>query len=310
MKHSASGFARHFFRAYRNGPIRIGHSFIRHFFGPILDKQQTIQLRSGLKLILDLSKGNQNAIFWNDEDGGLHLSWAIRELVPLNGLFLDCGANCGLIGLLAHQYRMARVIFIEPHPRLAKSILENIRINNFGSSCELIETAVSDLGGDISFYEDLKNDGGHSVHVDSEDRDKRCFIGKVKCLTLKTIIEERNLSKIHFLKIDTEGNDFNVLTSLGDLLQPSLIEVLFVEMTQNQEAICNLMHTNGYIGFICTTHKRRQTMRLRSIYGSGGSVCVFEPLNKEFVPNGDVLWCGNNSNQAAYLKRLYSNQHQ
>ncbi len=228
MKQSFANFARHFFRSYRNGAIRIGHSFIRRSLGQILDKQQTIQLRSGLKLSLDLSKGNQNAIFWNDEDGGLHLNWAIRELVPLNGLFFDCGANCGLIGLLAHQYRLAKLVFIEPHPRLAKSILENIRINHFEPFCELIEAAVSDSGGEISFYEHAQNDGGHSVHVDSEDKDKMQLIGKVQCLPLKKIIEDRGLSKIHFLKIDTEGNDFNVIKSLDRFLQPSHVEVVYI----------------------------------------------------------------------------------
>src|SRR5437870_3706571 len=139
MSDVMSEFIRHAFRAYRNGPMTLGHSLIRGSLNRLLKVEQDVQLRSGLKLRLDMSKGNQNGIFWEDGDAEVQLYWAIRELLPLGGLFVDCGANCGLMGLLARQYRGARVIFIEPHPRLARSIETNIRLNNFASCSKLIQ---------------------------------------------------------------------------------------------------------------------------------------------------------------------------
>ena len=164
MNKAFNDFVRRFFRTYRNGPVRIGHSFIRRMLDPIIGRNQEIQLRSGLKLFLDMSKGNQNAIFWHDGDVDIHQYSAIRELVPLGGLFVDCGANCGLMGLLARQYRQADVIFFEPHPRLAESIRTNIRLNGFSDGCEVVEAAVSDAVGEITFYENSLSDGSHSVH--------------------------------------------------------------------------------------------------------------------------------------------------
>lgn len=297
--------ARKFFRAYRNGPIRIGHSFIRRLLDPVLGKRQIITLRSGLKLDLDLTKGNQNAIFWNDGDGGLYLDWAIRELIPIGGLLVDCGAHCGLIGLQGHQYRLAKVIFIEAHPRLAKTISDNIRLNRFESDCEIIEAAVSDSSGQIPFYENLLHDGSHSTRPDLDT--KMQLLGNVKSIALKDLFAERNLGKVHFLKIDVEGNELNVLKGLGDMLTPSKVEVLYIEMLQNQDAIISYMQAKGYMGFVCKYFKRQTIQQIRCIYGKGGSVCIFEPLKAGFTPNRDVLWCGKNSAPADFLNRLHLN---
>src|SRR6266699_1577078 len=136
MSLAYSDFARHLFRRYRNGPITLGHSVFKRALASGLAEREEVRLRSGLRLQLDLTKGNQNTIFWQDGDIEVQLYWAIRELLPVGGVFVDCGANCGLMGLLARQYRRAKVLFVEPHPRLAQTIAANIQLNGFGASCE------------------------------------------------------------------------------------------------------------------------------------------------------------------------------
>jgi FkbM family methyltransferase len=302
MNSTSASHCRKVYRAYRNGPIRFGHSFLRRALGLFVERNQTVELRSGLKVRLDLSISNQNAIFWNDNDCGLHLNWALRELVPLNGQFIDCGANCGLAGLLANRYRMARVIFIEPHPRLAATVAQNIKLNFLENACELVEAAVSDQPGELSFYENPVNDGGHSLHPEADANMK--LISKVKVITLQEIIETRKLNGVDFLKVDTEGNDLKVLKSLRHYLTPSFVKVLFVEMTANQRDIFDLMCSAGYTGFQCVKTKRQQSVRLRKIYGDGGTIRVFEPLPEKILPDGDVLWVGKNSVLDVFLRRF------
>jgi len=304
MNSSFNDFARHFFRAYRNSPFRVGHSFIRRLADPLLDTQQEIALRSGLRLHLDMSKGNQNAIFWHDGDVDIIQYWVIRELVPMGGLFVDCGANCGLMGLLARQYRRAQVIFIEPHPRLAKSIATNIQLNDFASSCELIEAAISNTSGEIAFYEDPKNDGSHAIQPDFRREKDFISLGKVRCLTLQEIIEVRALKQIHFLKIDTEGNDLPVLQGLGEHLQPSRVELLYVEMAKDRHIICDLMRSRGYTAFVSKAMKRRHVVQLQHLHERGERIAFFEPIDESRPFSGDVLWCGKNSPVAAYLTEL------
>jgi FkbM family methyltransferase len=304
-KGSFSEFARRFFRSYRNGRIRIGHSLIRRVLEQMVAKRQEIRLRSGLKLDLDLTKGNQNGVFWCDGDVEIGLYWAIRELVPVGGRFVDCGANCGLMGLLARQYRRARVIFFEPHPRLAKSIEANIRLNRFEDTCELIEAAVSDSSGEVTFYENAVADGSHSIHRDwATDLGEMRPLGKVHCVTLKEIIEAKNLPKIDFLKVDTEGNDYAVLKGLGRYLQPSFTEVIYVEMDRDRETIRDLMQTEGYVGFAPVPRRHRALAQAQQLYERGGCVNFFALLEQNMPLHGELLWCGENSCSASYLRDL------
>jgi FkbM family methyltransferase len=308
---SFPNLARRFYRWYRNGAIRIGHSLVRRGLGLCIAKEQEVQLRSGLKMALDMTKGNQAGIFWDDGDAEVHLSWAIRELVPLAGLFVDCGANCGLMGLLARQYRRARVIFFEPHPRLARTVETNIRLNNFAEQCELIEAAVSDTSGSIVFYEHSQADGSHSMHADwaKELEGELRPIGKVRCVTLREIVEEKKLGRIDFLKIDTEGNDYAVLKGLGEYLAPSFLSVICMEMCRDREATIELMQARGYTGYVPAVKRRHDTHRLQRLYEAGGRVSFFKPLVPAGEPEEVVLWCGTGSPTEVYLKELSSAAH-
>ena len=268
----------------------------------MLCSEQEIVLRSGVKMRLDMTKGNQNGIFWEDGDAEVALYWAIRELLPLGGTFVDCGANCGLMGLLAHQYRLARVIFIEPHPRLAKSIETNLRLNGLGSCCELIQAAASDTEGEVTFWENSRNDGGHSIHADWGG-EKRS-LGKVRRVTLMKELEAKGIPKIDFLKIDTEGNDFAVLKGLGPRLEPGSAEVVHVEMSRNRPSICELMQSRGYIGFVACNMSRREAVRLQRRYERGGRAAFFRPFEQSQDTGWDVLWCGRHSAVADYLNAL------
>lgn len=296
---------RFFYRSYRNSSFRAGHSLIKKILQIFFKRDYIVQLRSGVKLHLDnLLKKNQAGIFWHDGDIDLDLIWAIREIIPIGGVFIDCGANTGLMGLLASHFRFTQTIFIEPHPRLSKKIKENIKLNNANLNCEVFEYAISNKSGRVSFYEDPNGDDGtHSIHRDWQP--KSIEIGKVDCRKLASIIKEKNIKKIDFLKIDTEGNDLAVLESMKSILNPVLTSVVYIEMMKDAEAISKLMIRSGYVGF--TTSKGRGTERARKfmLYEKGSRVCFFYPLSQTNGIHGqNTLWCGKGSKLEGHLKRL------
>jgi hypothetical protein len=127
----------------------------------------------------------------------------------------------------------------------------------------------------------------------------------VRCVTLKEIIETQSVSKVHFLKIDTEGNDYSVLQGMGEHLSPSRAEIIYVEMTKDQAKICDLMRSRGYTAFAKKNLRRRQTAQSQKFYERGGSVAFFEPLADAATGSGDVLWCGENSPVALHLSELH-----
>jgi FkbM family methyltransferase len=293
---------RRFYRGYRWGNIRVGHSLIRKALERLLKSEQEVCLRSGLKLRLDMTKGNQAGIFWEDGDAEVALTWSIRELVPLKGMFVDCGANCGLMGLLAAQYRGARVVFIEPHPRLAKTIAANIALNGFQPRAELVEAAASNAPGEVTFYENPVSDGSHSIHADWEG-DKR-VLGKVPCETLLDIIQCRKLPPIDFLKVDAEGNDYAVLQGAGDYLRPEFIKLAHVETTRDGEAICKLLAGRGYAGFAAIEKRGRELARMLKTYERGGRVSFFRPMGPDLKYTSNTLWVGKGSPVARFLEEL------
>jgi FkbM family methyltransferase len=302
MSGAYSGFARRLFRGYRNGPITLGHSVLRRALASGLAPRQEIRLRSGLRLQLDLTRGNQNTIFWQDGDIEVQLYWAIRELLPLGGVFVDCGANCGLMGLLARQYRRARVLFVEPHPRLAQTIQANLQLNGFAEGCELAQCAVSDRNGEVDFYEDPRADGSHSIHKDWTGEMRE--LGKVKCMTLADLLAAKRLAKVDFLKVDTEGNDLAVLRGAGDWLRPESIELIYVEMSRDREAIRALLETKGYVGFVNALKNRREVAGRQREYERGGRACFFAPFKPGTELHGEALWCAKDSATAVFLAEL------
>tara|TARA_Y100000739_G_C20606990_1_gene466182 strand:+ start:859 stop:1200 length:342 start_codon:yes stop_codon:yes gene_type:complete len=110
-----------------------------------VEKNIEVSLLHGEKVHLDRTRSNQNTIFWEDGMIEPHLTWAIHELLPENGSFVDCGANIGLFGIQAAIIKQARVLFLEPHPRLYKSILKNIELNSFSKKISTVNAAASNL---------------------------------------------------------------------------------------------------------------------------------------------------------------------
>jgi hypothetical protein len=51
---------------------------------------------------------------------------------------------------------------------------------------------------------------------------ERC---RVKCLSFETVIENYNISKLGFLKIDAEGCDYEILMDVAKLLQKKVLSI-------------------------------------------------------------------------------------
>lgn len=303
-----SGFtrsARLLFRWYRNGPIRAGHPALRKFLRAMMVRRQQVTLRSGLKLELDLDRVVQHTIFWYDGDMEPQLSWAVREFLPVGGTLIDCGANCGYIGLEARLHKHARVLLIEPHPELAANIRRNIQLNGWENSCEVIEAAASDRAGTTSLFICQEYDGSHSLLSDWWPHQGETKKVEVKLIALRESMNGNSaFAQVDFLKVDTEGHDLNVLKGLGDFLGPEKISVIYAELGREREAACRLLQERGYAGFTYAPQLSGRALR-RAVQRSadGQPVAFFQPLKE--VPGGaETLWCAKQSAQAARLVEL------
>jgi len=129
---------------------------------------------------------------------------------------LDCGANIGLSVIYFKQlYPRSAVVAFEPDQAIFDLLSRNLR--NFGhSDVQLINRAVWNCETELDFTSDGADGGRVSVGADKSNR-------VVKTVRLKDYLDR----KVHFLKIDIEGAETEVLSDCADQL--GNVDALFVE---------------------------------------------------------------------------------
>lgn len=128
--------------------------------------------------------------------------------VPLEGAFIDCGANVGELGLHARKLGL-RYIPFEPE-RLEANCCD---LNNFAGKPLTNRFGLWSHDGQLTFYS--KPDSGDSSLFEPKD-----FVGKTELnvRSLDSLSHELNLTKIGVLKIEAEGAEPEILRGAMSLL--------------------------------------------------------------------------------------------
>lgn len=172
-----------------------------------------------------------------------------------NGFFVDVGAHDGvdlnntLFFETTHNWSG---INIEP----IKSVYDRLVTNR--PNCINLNLAVSDRDGSAEF---LSNTGYTEMlsglkseydkrHIERIEREQKVLGGEshtitVQTKTLETICEERNIKHIHYLSIDVEGGELNVLKSIN--FKKVFIDVIGFENNYNDKRQEDLLTGYGYV---------------------------------------------------------------
>lgn len=141
-------------------------------------------------------------------------------------IYFDVGANFGTTSIPVAQSEPDTVVYaFEPTPQLVLSLMS--RTSNL-KNYNIVPCAVSDFNGEADFHIAGQADWGCSSLLKfSEDTSvnwpertdfKVTQTCKVKVITLKSFIEEKNINSIDYLHVDTQGSDLNVLYGLEEYL--------------------------------------------------------------------------------------------
>lgn len=153
-----------------------------------------------------------------------------RLKIPKKAIFIDVGANKGEWSKkILKKYNQCFIYVVEPIKNITK--IDNKRI-------KLINLAVDiKIKKNVSFYITKKNVTSSLLAQNRTIIDKfKTFKSKnglihkkqdyditkkikTETITLKKLCELNKLKSIHYLKIDAEGNDLNVLKSLGNKIK-------------------------------------------------------------------------------------------
>lgn len=166
------------------------------------------------KLLLRLSLAGLGVLNYKNSKVSGEQSFLKNYLSGKNGVVIDVGANEGNYSaeVLGFNQRV-NVYAFEPHPdtfqRLSEKFNENKRIT-------ILNKGLSESVGFLELYDYENKDGSQHASLFSEVITEIHGAGKsvshkVSLTTLDDFIEENSIDIITLLKIDTEGNELQVL---------------------------------------------------------------------------------------------------
>lgn len=169
---------------------------------------------------------------------------------------IDIGAHTGdtpiPIGLAVG--RTGTVLALEPNPHIFKILEVNAKLNADKINIVPLPFAATKTDGDF-FYSSSEasfNNGGIATEQTNR-HGKFTLQTKVQGVNLQAYVEKNyptHLQKIKFIKIDTEGYDFEVLKSIDGLIQkltPTLVFECFGKLTsEDRTELFNLVSRKGY----------------------------------------------------------------
>jgi len=148
-------------------------------------------------------------------------------------IVFDVGANVGHYAKKVLALNPDAIVYaFEPHPKTFQKLVQNVISPNFYP----VNAGVGHSDGVMSLYDYADQDGSEhaSLYQDVIERihDKPTVEHQVNVITLSEFMREQKLNHVDLLKIDTEGNELNVLQGLGKLAADGSVSVVHFEFNE------------------------------------------------------------------------------
>lgn len=161
---------------------------------------------------------------------------------------LDCGSNIGMSLLFFKKfYPESEIIGFEPGEKAYEKLQENVETNNL-KDVTLVNAALSDKEGEITFYVD-PDDAGSLIMSTIKERLSAKESQKVKAIVLSKYITKQ----VDFLKIDIEGAELAVIEELSKSKKISHIKQMTIEYhhhiqrnVDEMSIILSILEKNGF----------------------------------------------------------------
>lgn len=151
----------------------------------------------------------------------------IKRIVRKGNVAIDVGANIGCHALVMGRAvgETGRVIAVEPNPTVHARLADNIRLNRMKHVLPL-QRGLSFADSESTLYippSVAANQGMSSIYPQALLSERVT----VKIETLDGVMKAQGCDRLDFVKIDTQGNDFNVLRGAEQSIRQHLPYLLF-----------------------------------------------------------------------------------
>jgi FkbM family methyltransferase len=244
---------------YLQGKLREGQeaykiamylAYIKHMpfgFDEILDRASKPALHEGRPASADITAYKSQVL----QDLFLD-RWIFREME--GGQFIDIGAHDGVTysnTWFFEKQRRWQGICVEPNPSVFKRLLAN-------RTCTTLNCCVSDRGGVVRFqkingYSEMlsgiidKYEAAHAQRIRDEMQEHggSSEIISMPARTFSDIAEEHGISEVHYVSIDTEGGELDILKTAD--FRKVFVHAMSVEYQVSQrEAMIALMRERKF----------------------------------------------------------------
>ena len=160
-----------------------------------------------------------------------------------NSVVVDVGANIGAFTIFAAQWAK-KVFAFEPEADNFRLLCANIELNGFKNVTPK-KIAIAKKKGQQDFYiAEKQHSGAHSFLLQRYDR-----VLKVETLSIADLIKAESLTKIHFLKLDCEGAEIDIIEGLS-LKNAKKIEQIALEFhPRNDYSTQDMVRKLTMLGF-------------------------------------------------------------
>jgi FkbM family methyltransferase len=149
------------------------------------------------------------------------------------GVILDVGANIGDYSIMLRKNRIEIPIYaFEPHP----ITFENLKISSSRFEFHSIPKGLGEINTHVKIYDYSEQVGSQHASIYKDvievihNSPSKEF--EIELITIDSFISENNIEQIALLKIDTEGNEKNVLEGAKNAIQNKKIQVIQIEFNE------------------------------------------------------------------------------
>lgn len=169
----------------------------------------------------------------------------LMQLLKDGDFFLDIGANVGHYTLLSGVYSNCKVVAIEPIPATFERLVNNVKLNQWNYTPELLNIGLSNESGELVFT----NQQFTTNKVSTSGQGI-----KVKVKTLDELCEHKTPD---FIKIDVEGYEWFVLNGGLKTLSNDTLKLILIELNESgknfniqDDQIVKLLKDNGFLPYV------------------------------------------------------------
>jgi FkbM family methyltransferase len=166
------------------------------------------------------------------EDLATHEDAIFQLFRPKQGdNFADIGAHIGRYSMVAANRigNLGRIIAVEAHPETFELLRKNMALNGL-DNVTTINSVVSSQKGKIKLYLDGGDSGFTVYNTIMVSRTKTEKFLEVESNTLDNILNENNVQRVNWIKIDVEGAEVEVLKGALNTLSSNKDLTLIIEV--------------------------------------------------------------------------------